>query len=59
MRERRYGVRNYFLVEDGRNVIVGEVFGVEDFDNGNFNGDGGGGFDVMDMVKDRREWVIG
>ncbi|KAK4648702.1 uncharacterized protein QC761_112540 [Podospora bellae-mahoneyi] len=59
VRERRYGVRNYPSVEDGTNVTAGEVFGAEDFDNGNFNGDGGGGLDVMDMVKDRRERAIG
>ncbi|KAK0666244.1 hypothetical protein QBC41DRAFT_154859 [Cercophora samala] len=58
-RERRYGVKNYPLVGDGRDVTAGEVFGAEDPDNGNFNEVDGLELDVMDMVKDRRERAIG
>ncbi|KAK4197754.1 hypothetical protein QBC40DRAFT_180315 [Triangularia verruculosa] len=48
-KERRYGVRNYPVVGDGRDVTVGEVFGAEDNGNGN----------VVDMVTDRRERAVG
>ncbi|KXX79759.1 Methyl-CpG-binding domain protein 4 [Madurella mycetomatis] len=60
----RYGVKNYPLPGDGRDVRVGEVFGPEDGDDGSdddCDGEGGNGDGVKcgDAVADARQRAVG
>lgn len=57
----RYGVKNYPLPGDGRDVRAGEVFGPEDGDrdDGDYGGDGDGDGGDGDAVADARRRAVG